>query len=31
MSTENNRRHVFISHHHADDAEVSKLTSVNGG
>ena len=28
MSTENNRRHVFISHHHADDAEVSKLTSL---
>ena len=28
MSTENNRRHVFISHHHADDAEVSNLTSL---
>lgn len=24
----NKRRHVFISHHHADDAEVSKLTSL---
>lgn len=22
------RRHVFISHHHADDAEVSKLTEL---
>jgi hypothetical protein len=28
MSTENNRRHVFISHHHADDAEVSNLTAL---
>jgi MTH538 TIR-like domain (DUF1863) len=28
MSSENNRRHVFISHHHADDAEVDKLTSL---
>ncbi len=27
MSTENNRRHVFISHHHADDGEVSDLTA----
>lgn len=26
--SENNRRHVFISHHHADDAEVDKLTSL---
>jgi hypothetical protein len=22
------RRHVFISHHHADDAQVSGLTSL---
>ncbi|MGB7217813.1 MAG: TIR domain-containing protein [Vicinamibacterales bacterium] len=22
------RRHIFISHHHADDAEVSKLTEL---
>lgn len=28
MSTENNRRHIFISHHHADDAEVSNLTTL---
>jgi len=28
MSTENNRRHIFISHHHADDAEVSNLTAL---
>lgn len=26
MATE--RRHVFISHHHADDAEVDKLTAL---
>lgn len=26
MEAENKRRHVFISHHHADDAEVSNLT-----
>lgn len=25
---ETNRRHVFISHHHADDAEVTNLTSL---
>jgi MTH538 TIR-like domain (DUF1863) len=25
---ENKRRHVFISHHHADDAEVDNLTSL---
>lgn len=24
------RRHVFISHHHADDAQVSKLTALLG-
>src|SRR5215208_3674062 len=28
MSSKNNRRHVFISHHHADDSEVDKLTSL---
>jgi len=28
MESENKRRHVFISHHHADDAEVSNLTSL---
>jgi hypothetical protein len=28
MSSENKRRHVFISHHHADDAAVSDLTSL---
>jgi len=28
MNSENKRRHVFISHHHADDAEVDKLTSL---
>jgi len=28
VSSDNNRRHVFISHHHADDAEVSNLTSL---
>ena len=28
MSSENERRHVFISHHHADDATVSDLTSL---
>jgi len=28
MSSDNKRRHVFISHHHADDAEVGKLTSL---
>ena len=28
MSTDTDRRHVFISHHHADDAEVDKLTSL---
>jgi hypothetical protein len=28
MSSENNRRHVFISHHHADDSVVDKLTSL---
>jgi len=28
MDSENIRRHVFISHHHADDAEVDNLTSL---
>jgi hypothetical protein len=28
MSTNNERRHVFISHHHADDAAVSGMTSL---
>ena len=28
MESENKRRHVFISHHHADDAEVNNLTSL---
>lgn len=27
MDSNNKRRHVFISHHHADDTEVDKLTS----
>ena len=28
MNTENNRRHLFISHHHQDDAEVTNLTNL---
>ena len=28
MSSESVRRHVFISHHHRDDAHVSKLTDL---
>jgi hypothetical protein len=28
MNSESRRRHIFISHHHADDAEVDKLTSL---
>ena len=28
MSTESKRKHVFISHHHADDAHVDKLTTL---
>lgn len=28
MASGSNRRHVFISHHHADDAEVNKLTGL---
>ena len=28
MNSESKRRHIFISHHHADDVEVDKLTSL---
>lgn len=28
MSSGSNRRHIFISHHHADDAAVDKLTGL---
>jgi hypothetical protein len=28
MNAGNKRRHVFISHHHADDVEVTNLTSL---
>jgi hypothetical protein len=28
MNSNNNRRHIFISHHYADDSEVDKLTSL---
>lgn len=28
MHLESKRRHIFISHHHADDAEVDKLISL---
>jgi hypothetical protein len=28
MDKETKRRHVFISHHHADDTEVDKLTDL---
>lgn len=28
MNASSKRRHLFISHHHQDDAEVSKLTSL---
>lgn len=28
MDANGKRRHVFISHHHADDAEVTKLTAL---
>ncbi|MFZ4394549.1 MAG: TIR domain-containing protein [Kiritimatiellia bacterium] len=28
--SESTRRHIFISHHHADDAEVTKLTELLG-
>lgn len=30
MSDNGKRRHVFISHHHVDDAEVTKLTDLLG-
>lgn len=28
MNVSSNRRHIFISHHHQDDAEVSRLTGL---
>jgi hypothetical protein len=28
MISNSKRRHVFISHHHKDDAEVGKLTDL---
>lgn len=28
MATERNRRHLFISHHSKDDAEITKLTNL---
>ena len=28
MNSESPRRHVFVSHHHADDAHVDKLTDL---
>ena len=28
MDPNTKRRHVFVSHHHADDAEVDKLTDL---
>jgi hypothetical protein len=28
MTSESKRRHIFISHHHADDSEVDNLTSL---
>ncbi len=31
MSNDNKRRHVFISHHDKDDAEVDKLKTLIGG
>ena len=31
MNAESKRRHVFISHHHADDTHVDKLTSLLRG
>ncbi|XHR95576.1 TIR domain-containing protein [Mucilaginibacter sp. UC70_90] len=31
MSEDSKRRHLFISHHHQDDAEVSKLTNLMAG
>jgi hypothetical protein len=31
MESNNKQRHVFISHHHADDAQVDNLTSLLKG
>lgn len=31
MSEESKRRHLFISHHHQDDGEVTKLTNLLTG
>lgn len=31
MNANSNRRHLFISHHHEDDAEVTKLTDLLSG
>lgn len=31
MASENKRKHLFISHHHKDDAEVSKFISLISG
>lgn len=31
MSKDSNRRHVFISHHHKDDANVDKMTKLLKG
>jgi hypothetical protein len=31
MSTENTRKHLFISHHHKDDGEVTKFTKLLSG
>lgn len=31
MAESSNRRHLFISHHHQDDAEVSKLQNLLSG
>lgn len=31
MPTETKRKHLFISHHHKDDAEVTKLTNLITG
>lgn len=31
MASKSSRRHLFISHHHKDDAEVTKLTNLLSG
>jgi hypothetical protein len=31
MSTDNSRKHLFISHHHKDDGEVTKFTDLIAG